>query len=423
MATLPVAVPIDMTVGIPNEDMNRQALAGIEAIKGVAVAPTHKLPGKLTLGSDRALVRTEKATGGYDRYQGLKYGNENWTGNYGASMTFQDAPLVADFTIGKVVHSAVPNTTLAYQHRAVTNFSRDDLESLTVVHGIDGYAWQATGVTAGEFTLTGDIDDADNAFKIAVPVTAKSNDPLTQFEGVATAGTATSVTMTGAALTASAWVGDFITLDYGSGRGAVREITANTADTVTWTVPVAGTDIPSAGTAFLLAPSLPVVADEDTDTISVQGARLFIDLYGGSDPIGTTEITDRMISLSLTQSLNRTQKKFWSGTSAKSSRGGRVITAAFTFELDHWDEYKHWREGTPLAIRVAKEGEQIDTESVGSTPVYQLMQWDFGTARYDTYTEGTRDNNMTVTIGTVLELPVGAEPTLALDIINERATF
>src|SRR5688500_6473745 len=91
---------IDLGFGVPNEVANKAAIAGIESARGVLTARDFRLKGAFALTNDQALQRTETATGGYDRFRGLKKGVETRAGTYGESLDFESAVVMAHIGVG-----------------------------------------------------------------------------------------------------------------------------------------------------------------------------------------------------------------------------------------------------------------------------------------------------------------------------------
>lgn len=402
---------------ITNEAGNKTAYAGTE--HSVVPAPiTHQWRGDLEITKTANLKRTEAATGGYDRYDAPELEAPTFSGTYAEQMSYQSAAIQAQYAF-KTGDTGVlvPTSTGAYRYRKSPSFNTDDIDSATVVYGIDGLAWQSIGVRHDEWTLSIDVDDADAAWKFSSTLAVSSKDELPPvIDGVATAGTATTITMTGAAWTPGDLVGRYVFLDFGSHTGDVRMISANTADSLT--VDEAFTSAAAAGDVFRVEANLPVIPMMDTETVKAAGTKFFLDPYG--EPIGTTQILDRIISFNMTVKSNRTSKKFLDTpegqVSRRSGRGAREVTGQIRFELDRRDEYVAWLQRWQRGLKVSQEGSEIDS-GINNSIALEIPR-----IAFETPTEDTRENNMTVTVPFVGYLPA-TEPIFTLDVVNDLATL
>src|SRR5699024_9643398 len=158
---------------------------------------------------------------------------------------------------------------------------------------IDGLAWMSTGVRHNEFTLNIDVDDADGVWKFNSNLNVGSKSEITDFEGVATGGTTTTVTMTGAGWSDDEHVGKFVFIDFGTHIGAVRLIAIKTEDSLT--VRQAFDETPTARNVFRIEGNLPTIPVPEWEKIPTYGTQVFIDEVGS---IGETLITDRIINVS-----------------------------------------------------------------------------------------------------------------------------
>jgi hypothetical protein len=211
------------------------------------------------------------------------------------------------------------------------------------------------------------------------------------------------ITVTGAAWTIDQFQGAYYFDQYGSGIGEVRMIASNTADTIT--LETALTDAPTAGDPFYVSSVFPAIANPDYDPIPMEGTTVYLDLYNASaSTLGTTDISDRVLSFNVSQTLGLARKRRSSGIIGRMGRGGREVSGTLRFEFDRWDEYKKFIEDQEISIRIEQTGPVIDA-TAGTT---QLARIDVERAAFDSWTEDEDNNNMTVSLTFValLETPV-----------------
>lgn len=407
-----------MTWTIGNEVGNKAAYAATETTTGTPAPATHQWLGTLDITKTQDLVTTREATGGYHGQANPQLGLPTFAGTYAESLTFESLPIHMQYAIKEgAVGVGDGNTVEGYEYAKSPSFNLDDVDSATVYYGIDGHAWRSTGVRHNEITLNIDVDDADGVWKLNSNLTVGSKSEITSFEGVATAGTTTSVTMTGAAWTVDQYAGQFVFLDFGSHIGDVRLIDSNTADTLTFDEAVSVA--PAVGTPFRVEGNLPAIAVPEWEKIPTYGTEVFIDEVGS---MGDTLITDRIINVSLSVNTNRTTKRFLDNpsdeVSKRSGRGEQMITGSIRVELDRRDEFVAWQNLQERAIRVSQVGSVIDGTAGTTKQAYiELPRVAFGTP-----TEDARENNMTLTVPFTAYLPAG-DPILTVGAVNTLATL
>lgn len=392
---------------IPNEVANQATYAAIEPSPGVFTAPDHRWPGTLTINETADLREVEEATGGYYREVDPELGLPTFSGTYAESLTFETFPIHGRLNVqGGDAPTAVSGATGAYEREQTPAFARDDIDSASLVYGIDGQAWQSSGVRHDEVTVTIDVDDPDGFWKLSsnlfVP-NKTARDPV--IDGVATGGTATTLTMTGATWTVDQLKGRFLFVDFGTHTGQVREILSNTATEIT--VSEAFDTPPVAGTVFRVEANMPVITEIEYEKIPTYGTQLFLDPFG--DPLGTTQIFDRFISMNITHRTTRTTKRFMEQlrgeVSKRSGRGGSFVSGQIVFENDRRDEYEAWKALKTWGLRIVQEGSEIDSG------VTKRAQIDIPKGAFSTPSPQSRENNMTLLVPFRAYIPeVGTSP-------------
>ena len=403
---------------IGNEVGNKAAYAGTEAVTGTPVAATHQWLGELSITKTQDLVTAEEATGGYHRQVTPQLGLPTFAGTYAENLTFESLPIHMQYALKAGAAGVGDSETVeGFTYAKSPDFNRDDIASATVRYGIDGLAWMSTGVRHNEFTINIDVDDADGVWKFNSNLAVGSKQEITEFDGVATGGTTTTVTMTGASWTVDEHAGKFVFVDFGTHIGDVRLIASNTEDELT--VDEAFDTAPAAGTVFRIEGNLPSIAVPDYEKIPTYGTMVFIDEVGS---IGETLITDRIINVSLSVNTNRTTKRFLDNpsdqVSKRSGRGAQAITGSIRVELDRRDEYVAWQNLQERSLRIEQLGSVIDDTACTTKEAYiELPRVAFGTP-----TEDARENNMTLTVPFTAYLPE-AEPILTIGAKNEIANL
>lgn len=407
-----------MTWTIGNEVGNKAAYAGTEAVAGTPVAATHQWLGTLEITKTQDLVTTEEATGGYHRQVTPQLGLPTFTGTYNESLTFESLPIHMQYAIKAGAAGVGDGEDVeGFVYAKSPDFNRDDIASATVRYGIDGLAWMSTGVRHNEWTLNIDVDDTDGVWKLNSNLTVGSKTEITDFEGVATGGTATTVTMTGASWTVDEHVGKFVFIDFGTHIGDVRLIESNTADSLT--VDQSFDETPAAGNVFRIEGNLPALVVPEYEKIPTYGTQVFIDEVGS---IGQTLITDRIINVSISSNTNRSTKRFLDNpsdqVSKRSGRGAQPVTGSIRLELDRRDEYVAWQNLQERSLRIEQFGSVIDPDATPE-PTRKRAWIDLERVAFGTPTEDSRENNMTVTVPFTAYLPesapiliVGAKNTL-----------
>lgn len=405
-----------MTRSISNEVSNKAIYAATETVVGTAQTPTYMWLGELSINKTQDLVDKPEATGGYFRRVTPKLGVISFDGTYTEDLTFESYPAINRYGLAPSgTATSDGNTIPGYTRIQAPSHTIDNIQSATLVYGINGLGWQSTGVRFSEHTVTIDTDDADGVWKWSGPLSVQSKQALpTVFSGTATGGTATTLVMTGAGRTVNADAGKFLFNKFGTSVGDVRLIVSNTADT--WTVDEAFATTPIAGNVFRIEAKLPAIAIPDYEAIPTYGTQVFIDPLSGT--IGTTQVLDRIISVNYTVGTSRTSKRFLNNTmnevSSRTGRGASMISGQIRVEFDRRDEYFNWEQLNGFKLRIRQTGDVINT----APETVKLAQADFAECYFSTPTEDARESNMTITLpfwayGTIDPIKVTTKNALA----------
>lgn len=134
------------------------------------------------------------------------------------------------------------------------------------------------------------------------------------------------------------------------------------------------------------------------ESIAAPGTKVYIDAGGGT--IGTTQVTGKIISASVTWNLNRHLKGFLENEDTmapgKSGRGARVVDAQITMEFDSDTEFANYRSATPVQrlIRLERKGSLIHaTPDTYKSAIIDLAGY------WSTWSPGDREGNMIATFG------------------------
>lgn len=390
---------------IPNDERNLQLMAAIESLPGVpATTGFQRLNGTIDfpLGPP-PLSDYSDATGTYMEDDTPSRGTRIPSGTWSAPASFERLPWWARLAIesgGEPQTSAAP----AYTYIQEPPLSVDDIDSATFMNGVLGNGFQVGGFRIGEFNLAIDVDNANGFWELSGNANAATVDQLAgSFEGVATAGTTTTITMTGAAWTVDEWEGAFVFLDYGTGNGPVRQIVSNSADALT--VSTAFETAPSTGAKFRIAGQFPAgVTTIKEEKIPAAGTKLWI-LPANGTPTDLNNIRKRIISANFNLALNLDPKPFLENEAGTTSgiygRGALKITGSIRMEFDRYDEIKQMKALDELLIRVEKEGSELEPG------VRKMARVEALRAVWNDHTRDSRNNNLTQTLSfrSYLETP------------------
>lgn len=383
-----------MVLKVPNDAANQQLMFGVESVAGEPVVPVARLNGTVDFPVGPApLSDYEDVTGTYLRDSAPARGTRQLAGNYQGPASYERLPSLvraAWVAGGDPAVTAAP----AYTYEQSPALTTDDVDALTLYFNHAGNGFMAAGARFNELNIAGDIDNADGFWTVSGQMLASSVDQLPgSFEGVATAGTDDTLTMTGAGWTVDEYAGAFVFLDYGTGTGPVRQIVSNTAEELT--VSADWETAPQAGDVFRIAgqfpAGIPVLSEEK---IQNGGTRLFIDDASGT--IGTTQILKRFISFNVTTRLNLDPKRFMENEDGEYSglfgRGRLQIDGQIRLEFDRYDEIAAAKSLREMAIRIEKLGTELEPG------VRKMARIDVHRAVWNEPTRDQRNNNLTQTL-------------------------
>lgn len=383
-------------LSVPNEARLKGLVVATETIPGTFVTPTQRMSVDFTATPAKgAIIRSEDATGTYDRTARVRRSFADASGNVGGgALSFQELAILSQYAIrGGVAGTSDGSTVPGYTYSFSPSPTADDISTFSALFGVDGLPWEATGVRINEFNISGNAVGNEDQWSGSGTLFLKDAKRYEGFEGVATGGTTDTVVMTGAGWTVDEHKGAYVFLDYGTGNGEVRQVLSNTADTLT--LETALVDAPAANDKFYISGLFPVVPEAQFDTITMEGTRVFLDLYNPTtSALGTTNVSDRVLSFNVSQVLNLTNKRRASGVIGRKGRGAREITGTLQFEYDRWDEYAKWINDAEISIRIEKDGPFIDEEA----GTRHLAQINIERAAFDAWSESTDQNNMTVNL-------------------------
>lgn len=382
----------------PNSIALRRGYFGTEAVAGTPVAPTYRVYAALKLAATRTLADREEFAGTLFSDYTPVFGPWEIDGTLDQPLTYEDLAILPRYSLaGGSTNVDDTNTVHGYTYTRRPDPDSLNIDTATIEGGVPNMPWTAAGVMFPEFTISGDIDDSEAAWKWSSPIKAVSKDYKPTVTGVATGGSTTTVVKTAAGWTASAFVGAYVRMTGGTAAnvGQIREIASNDATTLT-----VSQAFPSAVTAAdtfeISGVFTPSIADRDREIVAAPGTKLYLDLASGT--IGTTLVTGRFISFSVTyQSGLTTFKRFMeniSGFTAKPDLGKRRVMGQVRLEFDRLDEWNNFKNGIGNNIRIRQTGSTINvspaTTKSATIDVYNAIWSDF--------TEDERNSNITVTL-------------------------
>lgn len=388
-----------MVISIPNEAAMRQVAVASETTAGTPVTGTMRLLGELTATPGiGAIRRSEDATGGYDRTAKIRRQTADPSGTYGGGLSFEELEAILQWSVSGAPTVTSGGSPAAYTRVFAPSFATDDIKTFSAQYGVTGMPRQLSGARFTEITISGDATANESDWQVSGNLLMKSVDRLTGTTVTATGGSTNTVQDTGASWSVDQFKGQYIFRDPGSHAGEVRLIASNTSDTIT--VSQAFSTTVAAADVFYIAAALPSIAVPDYESIDVEGTKVYLDEYNpSSSNIGTTEISDRILSFSITQALNLATKRRMPGVIGRMGRGAREVSGTMRFEMDRDDEFMAWLNNKELSLRIMKEGSNINASNT------KLAQIDIERAVFDGETQDTDNNNMTVSMAFVALLP------------------
>ena len=386
-------------LNVPNEANNKTFMLATETVPGTFVMPTTRMfvPYSASPGVG-AIQRSQDMTGGYDRTAKVRRDFADPSGTFGGAATYEELAIAGKYAVKGGVTGVTTGSGKTYTF--APTFNADDIATFSALFGVDGLPWQSTGNRFDEFNISGDATSSDNSWQIGGTPFLSEAKRYEGFEGIATGGTTTTVTMTGAGWTVDEHKGAYVFLDYGSGVGEVRQVASNTATELT--LETALSSAVTASDVFYISGVFPTIAIPEYETIAFEGTNFYLDPYNSSaSSLGTTNISDRAVSFNVTQTLNLSNKRRASGIIGRKGRGAREVSGTLRFEFDRWDEYAKWIGDKPVSIRIEKVGPEIS----GGT--HHKATINIEKAVFDAWTEDADNNNMTVSLTFValLEAP------------------
>lgn len=381
---------------IQNEEQLRKILVGTElpGAPGTAVVPTFQLFGRLMLNRAEPLADYTEYDGSYDADITVIRGPVTVDGTYTQNLCYEDGPILMRYGVkGQPVGVSDAEATPGYVYTLTGSASRDDIDTATVQEGFPGMPFQATMLDFPEFTISADCDDTEAVWKWSSPVVARSMDRIV---GAApqstTSATSTTITKTAAGWTINQHAGAFVVIRSGVGIGQWREIVSNTATVLTVTPAFITT--PDATSVFEISGNFTAgVASRTRERIAAPGTTCTID----DTTIGTTPPTNKLISFSVTNTLNSYRKRFMEDVNSMSrnrGRGKRRITAQLRVEFNDWLEYDKWVASTKRIIRIQQLGSIINA----SPQTNKTARIDIVNAQWDVVdTQQTRQDNIVAT--------------------------
>ncbi len=348
---------------IPNDTANEVLYAALEVSPGVLPAEPNwfRINGQPDITSTPTILDEQDVTGTYVRKANPAKGMTGHAGTWGGTLSFERLPSINRLVLesgGAPTISAAPAYTYAQQSALLY----DDVDTYTLIYGVAGDLWRATGVRLGQYNIEGSVGDANSMWRFGSTLQMTDNDQLPQEEVTATGGTSTTLVKTGAGWTVDAFEGAYIFPDRDTNLAGARLISGNTLDTITVTTPFAVA--PAAGTLFLISGLPPDgVAPLVEEKIRFPGTRLFLDPYGvdGSD-IGITQILKRFIGFNVSWNLNLDPKMFGEDVDSNSGiygRGELIGSGQVRLEADRPDEFRQLKRLDQLSLRIEQEGSEL----------------------------------------------------------------
>jgi hypothetical protein len=166
--------------------------------------------------------------------------------------------------------------------------------------------------------------------------------------------------------------------------------------------------------------SMDAPSDIARTKIASIGTKLYSDGTGGT--IGTTQVTGKVRSGSITIDNQLEEKAFTEDTSVMSAdfaRGEQIVTGELLYEFKDDTEFGYFRAGTRRQVRILQEGATISGSNKYS------LRWDFKRAHIVSFRPGYTGQNKTATIGFVGEIDrAGSAPTpVTARFVNASATI
>jgi hypothetical protein len=383
-------------INVANDRQLVRAFAGIETTAGTSVAADFVLLGDLTMTETRPLADIASFAGTYAQDYTVVYGPKDIGGTYSEPLTYEGLANTARLALaagpaGVSDAQTTPSYLYTYNH----GMTAPTRQSASLYYGFEEMPFLCTGVRFPAFNISCDIDDANAAWMLNVPtIYAGTKDLYMRYEGTATAGTATTLTDSGATWTVNAYQGGWVHIIGGTGKDQAREIASNTATALT----VATWDVnPSAGSIYLLTGPMPSLTVPSYRTIAAENTQVFVDDYTGGT-IGTTDESDRVISWNVGFEWPIQPKRFQGsgdGYDAKTGNGAIRVAGSIRMEFDSPKEFERFIGKEEVRLRF----KQTDTQLINTSPAtYRTAQIDVFKAALEAPAYDYRNSNMTQTI-------------------------
>lgn len=377
---------------IPNDISNEVLYAARETIPGVAAtAGFFRINGQPDINSTPTILDEQDTTGTYVRKANPAKGPTTHEGTWGGTLSYERLPSINRLVLesgGAPSISAAPAYTYAQQAALLY----DDVDTYTLIYGVPGDLWRATGVRLGQYNIEGSVGDANSMWRFGSTLEMADNDQLPQEELTATGGSLTTVIATGAGWTVDEFEGAYIFPDRDTNLAGARLISGNTADTATVTTAFDVATV--AGDLFLIAGLPPAgVSPLIEEKIRFPGTKLFLDPYGAA--IGTTQILKRFIGFNVSWNLNLDSKMFAEDVDSNSGiygRGELIGSGQVRLEADRPDEFRQLKRLDELSLRIEQLGSEL------APGVRKLARIDCPRIVWTARTRDTRNNNKTQTM-------------------------
>jgi hypothetical protein len=378
---------------VANETHLTRILAGIEAVKGTAVAPDVRWYGQMVIDKRRALADRPSYNGTHFGDVQVVRGAVEVDGSFSAVASYEQLPQWLRLLVrGGGTGTGDGGSPEAFTYEKRPSGTTNALETATIQYNIEEMPKQAEMLWFTEGTIRADIDDAAAAWMFDARLLARTSDFLNEHNGTATSATATTLVQTGAGWTVNEYQGGVVWTTGGTGAGQVRDVASNTADTLT----VATWDVtPDATTTFVVLGFFQSgVSDTQPETIEGPGTSIYLDLATGT--IGTTLIDVHAIPISFSVTYrNNTQTKrgLSNATTASTKQGHGLVQVTGQIRVEDETPYfeKLWEDATELKLRFRQSG------SIIHDAVRNRATIDVYRAVFDSPTRDSRGSNMTVT--------------------------
>lgn len=382
-------------VGPPNLRQLYRCQVGRETTRGTKATKTNRWYGMLAINRRHTLADSEEFSGTFFGDITPVRGPALVDGTYYQLMSYEDVHLFSYAMAGGLTPADDGNSTHGYTYTMVHAGTRDDLDTFSAEYGDPVMIFESESCFFPEFTISGDIDDPQGSWKWNSRVIGISKELKAVLEDVAaTGGSTTTFVKTGWGQTVDALIGRWVHFKTGTAGniGLWREIIDNDATSVT----VAALSAVQSGDTIDVYPGFTTgISDRTREMIKSPGTKLYIDAHGGT--IGTTQVTGRFISFSVTAQLNANYKRFMENVdqlSTRVDRGMVRVTGQLKLEFDRRYEWDKYTDLGAVLLRISQTGTTIDS-GAGTTKSAVI---DIHEAVFDDPVMDTRGNNNTVTL-------------------------